>query len=469
MRDIRVAFGTLGCKLNQLETESIASSFSDSGAALCSFSENADLYILNTCTVTGKAEQKARRMLRQAQQKNPSGVVLVTGCYAQMDPQAILRLALRVVVVSGNEKSAILSLASWLQDHWQGHGDLFEAVCEWNQTKNSQAGKDPISRFAFNPTTFAFHSRPSLKIQDGCDNRCTYCRVCIARGPSVSLDPAIILSRVLELEAAGKSEIILTGINLSHYSCDGMEFPGLLSFLIDRTSFIRFRISSYEPERIRGPFIEAFANPRIQPHIHLSMQSGSDSVLGRMARAYRAETVVEAVRALRSVRDDPFIAADVIAGFPGESDAEFEETLKLCEKLDFAWIHAFPFSARPGTKAFDMRPKIPERISRERTEALAALAKKGKEGYIARWIGREVDVIIEKETQYDKDDQSGDTVSAPSFVSVATGTSSNYLKVRISGLNGQETPGNQIRATIMALSSEIGIDVLGCVQPLRAI
>ncbi|HCO48896.1 MAG TPA: tRNA (N(6)-L-threonylcarbamoyladenosine(37)-C(2))-methylthiotransferase MtaB, partial [Spirochaetaceae bacterium] len=200
-------------------------------------------------------------------------------------------------------------------------------------------------------------------MEDGCDNRCAYCRVCLARGPAVSLPADRVLERVRELEEAGKAEVVLTGINLAHYRDGALRFPGLLARLIEGTKSIRFRISSYEPEFIDQAFLSAFAHPRVQPHVHLSVQSGSDTVLRRMARPYTAARVAEAVAALRATRDDPFLAADIIAGFPGETDAEFEETFVFCRDMDFAWIHAFPFSARPGTKAFDMRPKVPERVA----------------------------------------------------------------------------------------------------------
>ena len=436
---LRVAFQTLGCKLNQLETESVADRFLATGAKIVPFHEEADLYVVNTCTVTSKAEQKARHDIRAALAKVPHAVVVATGCYAQMEPGALAALGERVIVIPGDLKASLLALAEWLSENWQGHGELLHAVQEWQEEIQSAAGMAaaaavagtplaagtslgalvgaqsapvnassvpgtslgalPTDRFAFNPERFAMHSRPALKIQDGCNNRCAYCRVCLARGPSVSLPAQEALARVRKLEQAGKAEVVLTGVNLAQYrdSALGLDFSGLLAFLIQGTERINFRISSYEPERIDDAFLAVFANTRVRPHMHLSVQSGCTETLRRMARPYSAARVRRAVLDLRASRHDPFLAADIIAGFPGETDAEFEQTFSLLSELDFAWIHAFPFSPRPGTRAADMKPRIPERIAGERIARLIALAHSGKQSYIERWIGREVEMVVEHE------------------------------------------------------------------------
>jgi threonylcarbamoyladenosine tRNA methylthiotransferase MtaB len=461
MRILRVAFKTLGCKLNQLETESVAEAFLQAGAVIVPAEEPADLYVVNTCTVTSKAEQKARRVMRQALAHDPAAVVLATGCYAQMDPQALAQVDSRVIVLPGEEKSSLLSLAAWLQDNWQGHGPLFDAVTEWRAgaaaggpATPAGAAPDPhiapaqaADPFAYHPSLFAFHSRPSLKIQDGCDNRCSYCRVCLARGPSRSLPSAQILDRVRKLEDSGVAEVVLTGVNLSQYKDGSTRFAGLLRLLADGTQSIRYRISSYEPDRVDQDFLEAFSLPRIQPHVHLALQSGSSAVLRRMARPYDAEKAARAVEALRKARTDPFIAADIILGFPGETDGEFEETLSFCRAADFAWIHAFPFSARPGTRAYDMRPKIPERVAGERVSLLSELASSGKSRYVRRWMGSEIDCVLERSQD---DDGTGSLES----------TSSNYLKLLVRGLPPEARPGASVRARIASSSTLPGVDAL---------
>ncbi len=537
---LRVAFQTLGCKLNQLETESVADRFLATGAKIVPFHEEADLYVVNTCTVTSKAEQKARHDIRAALAKVPHAVVVATGCYAQMEPGALAALGERVIVIPGDLKASLLALAEWLSENWQGHGELLHAVQEWQEEIQSAAGVAaagtplaagtslgalvgaqsapvnassvpgtslgalPTDRFAFNPERFAMHSRPALKIQDGCNNRCAYCRVCLARGPSVSLPAQEALARVRKLEQAGKAEVVLTGVNLAQYrdSALGLDFSGLLAFLIQGTERINFRISSYEPESIDDAFLAVFANTRVRPHMHLSVQSGCTETLRRMARPYSAERVRRAVLDLRASRHDPFLAADIIAGFPGETDAEFEQTFSLLSELDFAWIHAFPFSPRPGTRAADMKPRIPERIAGERIARLIALAHSGKQSYIERWIGREVEMVVEHESlEHDglgPDDhedgwlesagaavQQGER-NAESLIFAATtasatsaaastsarqdriaGTTENYLKADVilhlgksGGAQEIHKPGAAIKIVIQGISSQPGIDAV---------
>ena len=469
MTSLRVAFSTLGCKLNQLEGEAIADAFLSTGAQVSSFGQVADLYVLNTCTVTGKAEQKARRSVRQALADNPDSVVLVTGCYAQVDPEGVSRISPRVAVIPGDEKTSLLELAAWLSDNWQGHGDLLDAVHEWWRERvgvaigssGSSCRDSGFDRFAFTPRNFIFHSRPSLKIQDGCDNRCAYCRVCIARGHSVSLDPALALARVRDLEAVGKAEVVLTGVNLSQYRWGSMRFPDLLSSLVEGTGKIRFRLSSWEPDRVDPAFLAAFSLDRVQPHVHLSLQSGSDPVLARMARPYTADRIRKAVDSIRSVKDDPFLAADMIAGFPGETDDEFEASLELVAGLDLAWIHAFPFSARPGTRAFDMRPKVPERIAGERVVRLGELARRGKAAYVARWLGRTVDIVLEKSCNQEGEGEVSQDGQAEVFAhetNVREGTSANYLKLRLSGVPDGLPAGSIVHCLVSGPSTAAGTD-----------
>jgi len=478
--DVRVAFRTLGCKLNQLESESLADAFRRAGARIGAFESEAELYVLNTCTVTSKAEQKARRLVRQALALNPEAVVLVTGCYAQMEPAAIEALGERAVVVPGDEKAALLGLASHLSEYWQGHGRLLDAVLEWRLGLEGESGGQEgggraggADRFAFRPESFSFHSRPSLKIQDGCDNRCTYCRVCLARGPSTSLPATEVLSRLRALEEAGAAEAVLTGVNLSQYRNGSLGFPGLLRLLLSGTERIALRVSSYEPDKVDEAFLAAFAEPRVRPHAHLPIQSGSDPVLARMGRAYRRDAVLAACEGLRRAKGDLFLAADLIVGFPGETDADFAQTLELAKAAGLAWIHAFPFSPRPGTKAWDMGGRVPERVAGERAAALGELARKGRAAYVERWLGAEVDAVLESGGERDEEEGAlaegavvvggagGDAAESASL-GRAQGrparyaTSANYLKLRVEGLPEALAlkPGAGIRCRLKAGSGE---------------
>jgi threonylcarbamoyladenosine tRNA methylthiotransferase MtaB len=388
---LTISFRTFGCRLNQTETEAIAASFAAAGARVVDFGQVSDLVIFNTCTVTTKAEQKARREMRQALKHNIDGVIIVTGCYAEMDPQILHALAPRLVVIPGGRKGDLPGLAPHLCAAFAEGLDLLE---ETRRLADLAAGR-PGDPFSFIPGDFRFRSRATLKIQDGCDNCCTYCRVCLARGKSVSLDPFEIVQRARIIAGAGIPEIVLTGVNLSQYAAGSLRFPGLLELLCKETDAVAFRISSYEPDKIDAAFLKAFAMPRVRPHLHLPVQSGSDAILCAMGRSYRRKDVLAAVAAARAAKGDPFIGMDIITGFPGETDDDFAATLDLLQRSEPAWIHAFVFSPRPGTKAFAMNPKVPERVAVARAQEMARLAIAGKEHFAARRIGTILQAVPE--------------------------------------------------------------------------
>lgn len=432
-----VHFETLGCKLNQIESESIARAFTDAGfccsmspfTAKTSVSSDVILCIVNTCTVTAKAEQKARRIIRLLLEKCPAAVVLVTGCYAEVEPDSIRKLDERVAVLRGTQKDVLADLPCALDMNVFSGGNAARALESMLDSLLSAHLKSPEetlkhSSFALCTDTFMQHSRASLKIQDGCNNNCAYCRIHIARGPAVSLSAADVLSRVWQLEDAGQKEVVLTGVNLSQYagSTEGLEsslslsgrqfdlsgalkngslrpfidFAQLLKLLLANTHEINFRISSLYPDRVDDELCESIKNERIRPHFHLSVQSGSNAVLHAMNRPYKSEEVVKAARRLRTLKPGCFLACDVITGFPGETDADFEDTLAMCREADFSWVHVFPFSARPGTAAFKMRPQVPQSISGKRAAELTELACTQKKEYLKAFEGKELTAIVEK-------------------------------------------------------------------------
>lgn len=447
-----VAFRTFGCRLNQLETEAIAAAFASAGFATAASGSGALVTVLNTCTVTGKAEQKARREIRCALRGNPDGLVLVTGCYAEVEGEALAALGERAVVVPGSAKDQVLALASRLAEAAE-HG--LDPVDEARAALAAASGRerDP---FVFNPGQFAFHARPALKVQDGCDNACTYCRVRIARGPAVSLPAAEVLERARALAASGAAEIVLTGVNLSQYRdpATGGDFAALLETLIDGTDSVAYRVSSWEPDRVDAAFARAFANPRIRPHVHLALQSGCDATLGRMARPYRTTRVREAVALLGAARDGFFLGVDLILGFPGETDAEFAETLALLDELRPAWIHAFPYSARPGTRAATMPGKVPERVAGERVALVMERARAWRREYAASRLGMETELVLEGVEDM-PGDQVGHEVEAGTREAAAgcrVGTSAEYLGVLVEGLPAHlDRPGAAVRARLEAV------------------
>ncbi|QQO07557.1 tRNA (N(6)-L-threonylcarbamoyladenosine(37)-C(2))-methylthiotransferase MtaB [Breznakiella homolactica] len=391
---ISVSFFTLGCKLNQLESESIAAACTEAGCTLLPWGSGAHINIINTCTVTSKAEQKARRVIRKILKENPASRVIVTGCYAQLDGASIRSLAdERLLVIPGGRKSILLDLPAYIRDWGNSPDKLSLILNDWLASSLEPPREDA---FRFNAEDFSFHSRASLKIQDGCSNACAYCRVRLARGGSISLDAGEALRRLRILEERGYAEAVLTGININQYRSGGLLLPGLIEYLIGNTERIALRISSTEINGVTPDFIRAIAHPRVQPHFHLSVQSGNGDVLRRMRRSYGPEDIRRTAEQIRAVKDDPFIACDIICGFPGEGEAEFRDTYELCEELDFSWIHAFPYSPRPGTEAYEFTDSVPEKTASERVSRLIALGSKGRKDYIRRSAGRVTGAIIEK-------------------------------------------------------------------------
>jgi len=460
---------TLGCKLNQLESEAITDSFRKAGFRLVpwdSCSKNPRIIIVNTCTVTSKADQKARRMIRKLLNENPESCVIVTGCYAQLDTEEIMSLedqtdyaerdaGRRLFVIGEGEGTALAAAAAAakstlleLPQYLLGVTSSEPLPClleSWIQNIALTAGND--SFFDYKPEDFSFHSRAYLKIQDGCDNNCAYCRVRLARGPSVSLNHEAVLDRLRAFEAKGCAEIFITGVNITQYWDNGIDLAGLLELLLEGTSAIALRLSSLEPECIDMRLASTLGHPRIRPHFHISAQSGSDAILKRMRRAYNLRTLENAITLLRSVKDNPFLACDIIAGFPGETGAEFAKTLAFCEETRFAWIHAFPYSKRPGTAAFSFTDPVRDLDKTKRVQALGELALRGKREYAKAWLGKELSAVVEKHNSGPAQKQ-------------CRAVSENYLKLLINCNGELPPPGSSIRCTPVSVCEDEAFDVI---------
>ncbi|MDR3138897.1 MAG: radical SAM protein [Treponema sp.] len=444
---------TLGCKLNQLESEAVAGAFARRGFPVVSWDgagEEPCILVLNTCTVTSKAEQKARRLIRNVLRARPLSCLIITGCYAQLEAAVLesLREDLggdqnRFFILSGTRKGNLLELPQFILDASGGleacSGRLYSEpeflpslIQAWYEGKKTLPRPDP---FCFVPGDFLFHSRAFLKIQDGCDRRCSYCRVSLARGPGVSLAAEAALALLRDLEARGYGEAVLTGVNIHLYRSGGLDLGKLLGYLLDNTKKIALRLSSTEPEGLKDDFIKVLENPRIRPHFHLSLQSGSPRVLERMRRPYTPEAVERGIGLLRSLRGDPFLACDIIAGFPGETPEDFEKTYEFCRRIGFSWIHPFPYSRRPGTEAYGFQGAVPEREAVLRVNRLLGLAREGRRAYISRWMGKQVDAVIE-------DPGKGDAPFIPAV-------SDNYLKLLIPrDSDFSPSPGSSLRCRI---------------------
>ena len=374
------------------------------------------LCFVNTCTVTGKAEQKARRLIRLLVKTHPYAIILVTGCYAQLEAAEIEALHPYVLAFPGQQKDLLTAIPEYLAELVRSsayfdtpfflsalrtyltdllHNGLTDKTQRYKSVENQHGNNIQEKQlFALSSPHFLFHSRALLKIQDGCNDACAYCRIRIARGKSVSLPAAEVLDRLRRIEETGIPELTLTGVNLSQYRSEAGDFADILKLILENST-MRIRISSLYPDRIDEALIPLLAHPQVCPHFHLSVQSGSDTILKTMHRGYKRATVYRAVSELRRVKDNPFIGVDIITGFPGETEEDFKETYGMCRELNFAGIHAFPFSARPGTDAWKMQPKVPERIAGQRVKQLNELAEMQAAAYIQAWNGKLVYGVTE--------------------------------------------------------------------------
>ena len=384
---MKVFIYTLGCRVNQCESEAIAESFAKAGHSVLNSHEDADLTIVNTCTVTSKAEQKARREIRLFAKTAP---VLVTGCYAQVNPKEIEDLADNVVVLPLLRKPELLGLASFIENHQ--NLDVLSQLKEFAKERREGYG----GLFDFAPSQFSYHSRSYLKIQDGCDNNCGFCRVHIARGPSFSLDSDTVVQRALEIEKQGYHEIVLTGVNLTMYDHTNRGLGGLLEKLLAAVGpDMRFRLSSLEPDHIDDLLLEQLKDPRMQPYFHIPIQSAADKVIKRINRTYDSNHLEYVISRLREIKDDPFLACDIITGLPGEGDEEFEITRSFLERHGFALMHVFPFSPRPDTALYRAKDRVPENIRDERALVLRNLSAGLNKAYTGRQIGKQAEIILE--------------------------------------------------------------------------
>ena len=409
----KIHIETLGCRLNQIESESVAAFFSDDGFTVAMKSitskdkEDSDcvLCVVNTCTVTAKAEQKARRIIRLLLKKYPSSIVVVTGCYAQVNKEEISAIDERVVVLPGRVKSRLAdvpSIVSSVLIESENNVELIQKKIK--EHLESKVLFKPVTDTSENPfklatDTFLHHSRSSIKIQDGCNCRCSYCEICIARGKSVSLEVSEVLKQVEKLIAAGQKEIVITTVNIAHYKSEYegkiVDIAGLLEILLNKTKGVSFRFSSLYPQIIDERLCELIKDERVRPHFHLSVQSGSDEVLLKMNRPYKAQAVIDACNRLKAAKKNPYLACDIIAGFPGERDEDFKATMNLIKECGFTWVHAFPFSPRPNTTAFTMKPKVPEFVTGKRVEELLEYSFESKINYINSLKGTVHKAIVE--------------------------------------------------------------------------
>jgi len=367
---IRVAIETLGCKLNQAESETLARQFIAVGCEVVPPGEKADVYILNTCTVTHIADRKSRHLLRMAKRLNPAALTVATGCYANRSDTELWGMADLELIVRNEDKDS-----------------LPEIIAQRLGAAGSAERNDSGLR-----------TRAFIKAQDGCNRRCAYCIVPLVRGREKSLPADEVINEINARVTDGYKEVVLTGTEIGSYSFDGLNIKGLLGRVLDETDIERLRVSSLQPYEITPELLSLWKNPRLCPHFHISLQSGSDSMLTRMKRGYTAASYEKAIRFIRESLPEAAVTTDIIVGFPGETDAECHESWDFCRRTGFARIHVFPYSARPGTAAAVMPGQVKAQVKKERAGAMLALAKESAGLFRSRFLGQTMPVLWEQKS-----------------------------------------------------------------------
>ena len=378
----RVSFHTLGCKLNFSESSTLARQFEEGGFERVGANEEADICVINSCSVTEHADKKCRNIIRKLHRRNPSAIIAVTGCYAQLKPYEIAKIDGVDIVLGNNDK-----------------GDLYKRVVELSTRGNAQVYScdcEQITRF-FAAFSSGDRTRSFLKVQDGCDYKCAYCTIHYARGSSRNMPIAELVAEAEKVAATGLKEIVITGVNTGDFGrTTGERFIDLLRALNEVEGIERYRISSIEPNLITDEIIEFCAvSPKFQHHFHIPLQSGSDRILGLMRRRYTSAKFADRIEKIRSLMPDAFIGIDVITGFPGETEKNFQETYDLLARLKPSFLHIFPFSERPGTPAVDMPDKVPSYISTQRVARLEELCDALHYDFCTQGVGKEMDVLFE--------------------------------------------------------------------------
>ena len=393
----KAALHNLGCKVNAYELEAIQQMLEQQGYEIVPFAPGADIYIINTCTVTNIADRKSRQMLHKAKKMNPDAVVVACGCYVQAAGEKLEQDSAIDLVVGNNKKKEIPAI---LEEYFREKEEGRSGSGTWvtDMTHNREYETLSISRTAE-------HTRAFIKVQDGCNQFCTYCIIPYARGRVRSRRPEDVLEEVRRLAESGCQEVVLTGIHLSSYGVDLEEGQNLLALIrtIHAVDGIRrIRLGSLEPGIITEEFAEAIAAlPKVCPHFHLSQQSGCDTVLERMNRRYRSEEYKEKCRLLRRVYDRPALTTDVIVGFPGETEEEFEASWAFVEEVNFFETHIFKYSRREGTRAAAMPDQIPEQEKTRRSHILLELDAQRRQEYMESFLGEEKEVLLEEKVELD--------------------------------------------------------------------
>ena len=434
-----------GCRATQADGAAIERQLLDRGLERAADSGAAEIVVLNTCTVTAAADQDARAAIRRIHRANPGAQILVTGCYAQRAPEELSKLPGVSYVIGNSHKHELVNYVP-PRSHFvplAQIGAIGEpAVIVGDIFAHTELMAAPVFDASWSEKT-----RPNLKVQDGCNNRCSFCIIPYVRGKSRSLKLEEVVREVDALVANGYREIVLSGINLGRWGRElapQSTFAAMLRAILERTTIEKIRISSVEPMDWTNEVIELVASsPRICKHAHVPLQSGSDKILRKMHRKYRPWHYADRIERIRAAMPDAAIGADVMVGFPAETEEDFEQTRTLIERLPFTYLHVFTYSSRPGTPSAAMPDQVPVRVARERNRVLRELAAQKKRAFMESFVGREVEAITL--THFD-----GEYTEA---------LTDNYLKLRV---RGEHDANQQMGAMVEGVGHEA---IIGCVPP----
>lgn len=384
----KAALHNLGCKVNAYETEAMQELLEQNGYEIVPFKEDADVYIINTCTVTNMADRKSRQMLHRAKKMNPNAIIVATGCYVQTQEGSVDE-SIDIIIGNNRKKDLVEILDAYEKQREKDKEEKVREVIDINHTHEYEE---------LHLSHTAEHTRAYIKVQDGCNQFCSYCIIPFARGRVRSRKMEDVVAEVKTLAAKGYKEVVLTGIHLSSYGVDtGDNLLSLILAVHDIDGIIRIRLGSLEPRIVTEEFAKTISTlPKMCPHFHLSLQSGCNATLQRMNRRYSAEEYFEKCELLRKYFDHPALTTDVIVGFPMESEEEFEESKNFVDRVNFYETHIFKYSQRHGTKAAVMEGQIPDQIKTERSAELIELGERKRKEYEERLLGQTVEVLMEE-------------------------------------------------------------------------
>ena len=412
----KAALHNLGCKVNAYETEAMQELLEQAGYEIVPFKEGADIYIINTCTVTNMADRKSRQMLHRARKMNPDAIIVAAGCYVQTKDEEEKLDECIDIVIGNNRKKDIVEI---LEEYEGKKQTVQKDVIDINHTKEYEE---------LHLSKTAEHTRAYLKVQDGCNQFCTYCIIPYARGRVRSRRKEDVVEEVKNLVKNGYQEVVLTGIHLSSYGVDFEDTEDLLSLILavhEVEGLKRIRLGSLEPRIITEKFVQTISGlGKICPHFHLSLQSGCNATLKRMNRKYTAEEYYEKCELLRKYFEHPALTTDVIVGFPGETEEEFQQSMSFVDKVNFYETHIFKYSKREGTKAAVMPDQVPEQVKTVRSNQLLALNEKKQKEFEQYYLGKSVEVLMEEEIE--KDGKYFQTGHTKEYIRIAVESEENW-------------------------------------------